>query len=252
MRAFIFAAGLGTRLRPLTNEVPKALVPIKGKPLLYHLIRKLEEVGVSEIIVNVHHFPEKMKAFISEYSGKATLILSDETKELLDTGGALVHAKHQIKKSDEPLIIHNVDVLTDIDLHAMLAQHLQSKALATLAVRHRETSRYLHFDSQKKLCAWENVKTGECKNVRKVESEVRKLAFSGVHIVQPQLLDLIDRSGKFSIIDVYLELAKQGNIYAYVHDDSFWMDLGRVAHFETVNRQINANEKKEIFSKCVF
>lgn len=227
MKAMVFAAGLGTRLRPLTNDQPKALVEVGGYPLLEIAIRRLLAFGYDEIVVNVHHFADQVETFLqSNGNFGARVHLSDERPQLLDTGGGLKKAAQWLR-SEESFLVHNVDVLTDLDLHAFQRAHDASGALATLAVRSRQTSRYLLFDEAGLLSGWKNVKTGEEKNSRAVSSAM-SLAFSGIQCIHPRLFDYMPEGDEvFSIIDVYLEAARTAKVAGFRHDDSQWLDVGK-------------------------
>lgn len=223
----IFAAGLGTRLRPLTNDRPKALVEVYGKPLLEWVILKLRKNGIKEIVVNVHHFADKIEAFLEEKENfEIDIQISDEREFLLETGGGLKYAK-DLLKGDEPILIHNADIISDLDLQSFIEFHKQQKALASLAVSNRNTSRYLHFDEENLLTGWENIKTTEVRPARNPSGEIRRLAFSGIHLINPEFLDLIIEEGKFSIIEVYLRLASRKNIIGYQHKSTNWFDVGK-------------------------
>lgn len=226
MKAMIFAAGLGTRLRPLTNDKPKALVPVNGTPLLEIAIRRLKYFGYDDILVNVHHFGQQIIDFLEKRQHFGIRItISDEREELLDTGGGLKKAAPFF--GDEPFLLYNTDVLSDIDLQALREAHQQKEALATLAVRRRETSRYLLFDESLQLCGWKNARTGEVRLSRKPPNTT-PLAFSGIHILSPGIFDFMPASRSvFSIIDVYLEAARSHPLYGYRHDDTRWLDVGK-------------------------
>ncbi|MEM7370626.1 MAG: nucleotidyltransferase family protein [Bacteroidota bacterium] len=227
MQAMIFAAGLGSRLRPLTNDCPKALVEVGGHPLLYWVIHRLKQKGYSDLVINIHHFGELILRYLSDnqYFG-CRIAISDERDQVLETGGGLKKAAALFNK-DEPILIHNVDILSDIDLSEMRQQHLQSGALATLAVKQRTTSRYLRFNDSLTLSGWKNIKTGEVRMSRKETASLHDLAFSGIHMVDPRLLEMFILKGKFSIIDTYLRLAKTETIQGFRHDDSKWLDVGK-------------------------
>ncbi|MCB2222056.1 MAG: nucleotidyltransferase family protein [Bacteroidetes bacterium] len=225
-KAMIFAAGLGTRLQPLTHEKPKALATINGYTLLEILIRKLIRYQFNHIIVNVHHFAGQIIDFLKQKQNFAVDIhISDESGQLLDTGGGIVKASWFLDDVDS-FLVHNVDVITDMDLHRMENFHLRKKALATLAVRNRPSSRYLLFDDSNKLCGWMNTKTGE-KIMAREESGLKALAFSGIHFINAGIFQHLKRKGRFSIIEAYLELARQYPICGYQHDDGYWLDVGR-------------------------
>ena len=226
MEAMIFAAGLGTRLRPLTNDRPKALVEVCGQTLLQHCITMLENNGAKRIVVNVHHFADKMKDFIGSLKCKADISISDESNLLLDTGGGLKKAIGLFCGS-EPIVIANVDILTNINLRQMMQQHIDSKADATLAIRQRQSSRVLLFDSQMQLGGWKNIKTGESIIVSN-ETVLKQFAFSGIHIMSPTLFDKFPADEVFPIIPHYLKLAKNHKIVGYQHDNDYWFDAGSV------------------------
>jgi NDP-sugar pyrophosphorylase family protein len=225
MRAIIFAAGLGTRLQPLTNTRPKALVEINGTPLLEIAIRRLKNFGIRKIIINIHHFGQMITDFLEANNNFGVHIeISDERDLLLDTGGALKKASWFLKEGN--FLIYNADVLTNLDLNAFYETHCRSKGLATLAVRKRESSRYLQFDQEQKLCGWTNIKTGEVKTAR-ISDTLSNWAFSGIHILHPDIFDLMPDKEKFSIIDVYLKAAEKFDVMAYPHDDDRWLDVGK-------------------------
>ena len=228
MKALLFAAGLGTRLKDHTQDKPKALVNLAGKPLLQHAIEYLKSNGISDITINVFHFAEQIISFLEENNSfGVNLHISDERDQLLDTGGGLKKAGFLLK-GNEPILIYNVDVISNLDLHSLLNYHLQQKAMATLAVRTRETTRNLMFDPNLQLAGWKNFSTGETRISRPDSYEnARPLAFCGIHIIQPELLELITEEGRFPIIDLYLRLAKDYPIKAFVDTSTIWMDLGK-------------------------
>lgn len=239
MKAMILAAGLGTRLKPFTDNNPKALLPVGGKPMLQRVAEKLIHAGVTDIVVNVHHHPEKMKEFISSlhYPG-VSFHISDETRLLLDTGGGLKNAEGFLK-GNRPFFLYNSDVLCDIDLNAMLDFHLKNKALATLAVTNRESSRYFLWDGQQ-LEGWENAKTGEKILLsQKTGKTLKRKAFSGIHVINPHIFELMEGKKRFSINEVYLKLAKTHRINCFEHEETMWADLGtpeKLARAETLIR----------------
>ena len=228
MKALLFAAGLGTRLNEYTHEKPKALVNLAGKPLLQHAIEYLKYYGISDITINVFHFAEQVISFIQEKdSFEINIHISDERDQLLDTGGGLKKAGAFLK-GNEPILIYNVDVISNLNLNVLLNYHLQQKAMATLVVRQRDTKRYLMFDQNLQLSGWKNFSTGEA-HVSRIESfaNSQPLAFSGIHLIQPELLEMITEEGKFPIIDLYLRLAENQTIKAFVDQSDLWMDLGK-------------------------
>lgn len=228
MKALLFAAGLGTRLNEHTQNKPKALVNLAGKPLLQHAIEHLMHNGISDITVNVFHFAEQVISFVEENNSFGINIhISDERDQLLDTGGGLKKAGFFLK-GNEPILIYNVDVISNLDLNILLKYHQEQKALATLVVRSRETSRYLMFDQNLQLTGWKNFSTGEIRISRDESfADSQPLAFSGIQIIQPELLALITEEGKFPIIDLYLRLAKTHSIKAFIDQSNLWMDLGK-------------------------
>ncbi len=221
----ILAAGMGTRLRPLTDTKPKALVEVNGKPMISYVIESLTAAGVTDIIVNVHHFADQLKEYFDKNLFEADIVISDETDVLLDTGGALNKAEWFLR-GDESFIVHNVDIMSDINLEELISNHVQNESMATLAVRSRHSSRYLLFDNQHQLIGWENVKTHEMKLVKPKKGEVHSFAFSGIQIIDPEIFPLIKETGAFSLIDLYLRLAASYHIRFYAHDYSHWFDLG--------------------------
>lgn len=227
MKAMIFAAGLGTRLLGETSDKPKALVDIGGKTLLQRTIEKLKNEGVSEIIVNVHHFSEDVKSYLSAHNFGIPIYISDESEKLLDTGGGLKKAAHFFD-DNSPILIYNVDILSDVNLQLLEDAHIKSGALATLVVRDRQTQRYFKFDDKKRLVGWINKKTKESKIAvtENFENSI-EMAFSGIHIIQPQLLKLMPNEDRFSITNFYLEIAKTHSIKGYFDDSDLWMDVGK-------------------------
>ena len=239
MKAMIFAAGLGTRLKPITNDRPKALAEIQETPILEIVIRRLINYGFDEIIVNVHHFADKVIAFLkSKNNFGINLQISDEKGELLDTGGGLKKASWFFD-DNEPFLVHNVDTLTDIDLLNFYNYHKNNNALATLLVRHRPGSRFFLFDETKRLCGWENVITKEKIIALNQNGPIEQIAFSCLHIINPSIFNLIDEEGCFSIIDVYLRLAKDHKIMGYTDDDSYWLDIGTPEKLQRGEREID-------------
>ena len=226
MKAMILAAGLGTRLKPFTEQHPKALAVINGKSLLQRNIEYLTSFGVTDIIVNVHHFPDQITNAIKNNNGFGSNVsISDERDEVLETGGGLMKARKFLEGS-EPFVLMNVDILTDMDVSKMAEQHVASKALATLAVTNRKTNRYFLFDELETLCGWRNNKTGEQKISREAAKYIQK-AFSGIHIISPAIFPLIKMKGKFSMVDVYLDLCKTHTISGFDHSVSKFIDVGK-------------------------
>ena len=233
-QAFILAAGLGTRLKPLTSSLPKALVEINGVSLLEHNINKLISYGCKHIVVNVHHFAELIIEHIANKNYNADIFISDETNKLLDTGGALLNAKNYFDFSKD-ILVHNVDILSKIDFLDLYNDHNLRNNLATLAVSQRQTSRYLLFDKDNKLCGWENTKTNE-KIISNNSSELIPFGFSGIQIIKPELIDLIENKGAFPIIPEYLKLSTSYPIYSYIHSQDIWVDVGKIEAIEKAQR----------------
>jgi N-acetyl-alpha-D-muramate 1-phosphate uridylyltransferase len=226
LKAMIFAAGLGTRLRPITDTIPKAMVPVGGKPLLGILLEHLIAAGVTEAVVNVHYLPEVIIDYLKARDNFGiTIHVSDESDELLETGGGLWKARHYFE-NDGPFLVANADVLSDINIQNFLAAHQQKGGLATLAVRDRPGKRKLWFDGQYRL---------KGRYPEEGASEGIALAFSGYHIIDPQIFEMPTRSGKFSITDWYIDLCRQQSIYAYRHDEDLWIDVGTPEKLQQAN-----------------
>lgn len=232
MKAMIFAAGLGTRLNPLTLGTPKALIEIKGKTLLEYNIEKLINFGIHEIIINVHHFPDQIIRFIQKKSFDVPIYFSDERKKLLDTGGALKKASSFF--NEKTFLLYNVDVICDIDLFQVIKFHNQSKPIATLVVRKRKSNRYFYFNNENELCGWENTKSGE-KIIFVQDAHLSPLAFSGIHIVDSDIFKLMPKKNIFSMTELYLKIGRIKKIKAYIDNQSSWVDVGKIEQFENMN-----------------
>lgn len=235
MKAMIFAAGLGTRLRPLTDTMPKALVPVAGKPMLEHVIGKLKAAGYDELVVNIHHLGEQIVDFLTRNGNFGiTIRISDEREALLDTGGGLARAASLLFPPTEPdlagdcALVHNVDILSNCDLKRLMEHHRSSGAGATLLVSKRNTARYLLFDADGCLCGWVNKKTMETKpaGFRYEEGKYREYAFSGIQVVDAAFCRQMPQ-GKYSVIDYYLSIASRREVCCYVQDDLRLMDIGK-------------------------
>ena len=232
----IFAAGLGTRLQNETIAKPKALVDVGGKPLLKHAIEKLKAEGIAEIVVNVHHFSEQVISFIKENDFGIPVHISDETEKLLDTGGGLKKAACFFKNA-EPVLVYNVDIISNMDIAQLIAEHRKSDALVTLAVRKRETQRYFKFDTEKYLVGWINKKTGETKISNSEHFEdATEMAYSGIHIFNPVMFSKMPETDRFSVTDFYLELAKTQKIMGFYDDSDLWMDVGKPEELDTARK----------------
>jgi len=233
-RAMILAAGLGTRFKPWTDEHPKALAPVNGKSLLQRNIEYLQQYGIREVVVNVHHFADQITAALRANKGWGSeIFISDETAVVLETGGGMKKARPWLEKA--PFVLMNVDILTDMDLGAMIRDHLRHRPLATLAVTNRSTSRYFLFDSKNELCGWRNVQTGQERIARPADHPLQK-AFSGIHLIDPAIFDLLRLEGKFSMVDVYLDLAATQTIRGFDHSSSKLIDVGRPSSAEEAAR----------------
>ena len=258
MKAMIFAAGLGTRLKPLTDTMPKALVPVCGQPLLYHVLTKLVKAGYDDIIVNVHHFPDQIIDYLCVNDFGAKITISDERDFLRETGGGIKHVRPLLDSfaslgmtgeslsgtgkslsgiggafgtAKEPFLVHNVDIISNLDLKWLWEQHRED-AVATVVVSERETQRYLLFDEDGWLKGWTNVKTGEVRSpFGDIDpSQYRKLAFAGIHLMSPAIFDAFDKLGfgdRFSIMDFYIQACAAYPIYAAVPPDFKMVDVGK-------------------------
>jgi mannose-1-phosphate guanylyltransferase len=248
MKAMILAAGLGTRLRPLTDNRPKALVEVGGRTLIEITLSRLRVFGVREVIINVHHFADMVVDYLKANDNFGMRIEVSREEVLLDTGGGLKKAAHffleNSSPSDEPFILHNVDVISTIDLARMVHFHAECRALATLAVQDRETSRYLLFDQRLQLCGRQAGRDQAPEMVRAAHP-TQALAFSGIHVISPRLFKMLTEEGAFSIITSYLRLASQGeSIAAFRADEYYWRDLGRAENVA----QAELDLKHKVFS----
>lgn len=241
MKALIFAAGLGTRLKPYTDTMPKALVPVAGYPMLWHQVQKLKAAGIDELVINIHHFADQIVDYVhSEQDFGLKVDFSDERGCLLDTGGGLLHARTFLESEKQPFLIHNVDIFSNLDLKSFISDGLDG-AMAKLLVSDRESSRKLLFDENGLLCGWKNLKTGELKwpaaknaAMASIEDEMptySELAFGGVHLVSPDIFRAFDSmpqfSGTFSIIDFYLAACQHFPIKACNKADLKLTDIGK-------------------------
>lgn len=239
MKAMILAAGLGTRLRPLTNDRPKALVEVAGHTLLEITLGRLHAFGIREVIVNVHHFADVVVDYLNKNRNFGMDIEISREEVLLDTGGGLKKAAWFFEgSSDEPFLLHNVDVVSNIDFGRMLSSHRKHSALATLAVQQRETSRYLLFDEHHQLCG-RQAGSDQAPEIVRYAFKIDALAFSGVHVISPHFLPLMTEHGVFSIINSYLRVAGQGEkIVAFEADGYYWRDLGRPENIRQTEEDI--------------
>jgi NDP-sugar pyrophosphorylase family protein len=234
----VLAAGLGTRLRPLTNERPKALVTVGGRTMLEIALSRLRRFGVTDVIINAHHFADMLSAYLDANHSFGMNIEVSREDVLLDTGGGLKKAAYFLTASDEPFLLHNVDVLSNIDLAAIVQFHLARNALATLAVQSRPSSRQLLFDDNAELCGRRAEGTAADEVVRPA-AEMTPLAFSGIHVISPRIFPLLKEDGVFSIVDSYLRLAGEGEkIIAFRADDYYWRDLGTLESLHTAEADL--------------
>ena len=234
----IFAAGLGTRLKPLTDTMPKALVPVGGKPLLYHVICKLKDAGYDSLVVNVHHFPKQIKQYLARNDFGLPISISDESGMLLETGGALLHARELLLPAEEPFLVHNVDILSSLNL-AWFRSQARPDALASLLVSERETRRYLLFDEQMRLVGWTDIVTGEIRSPYPDldVSACRRYAFGGIHNISPDIFNAFDRAAvpeRFPIMDFYLKACVQYPIYGVLAKGISLVDVGKPETLQSI------------------
>lgn len=238
MKAMILAAGLGTRLRPLTDSTPKALLEVYGRPLLAWVVDRLALNGFTDIVVNAHHHAKQIVAFAEQYPDHAGIeglrMTVSLEEELLGTGGGLKHAEWFFDDG-QPFLLHNADVITDVDLRALTHKHLESDALATLAVKKRQTKRYLLFDEEDDLCGWQSTDPAALREVRKPCGQTTPYPFLCVQILSPAIFDVMNSPPPYSLIDAYLAAVAGGHrVAAFLSSDARWMDVGRPGHLEQV------------------
>lgn len=245
MKAMIFAAGFGTRLKPVTDKIPKALVPVGGVPMLEHIILKIKAAGFTHIIINIHHLGEQILDFLaSKNNFGLTIDVSDERDYLLDTGGGIKHASCFLE-GNEPFLVHNVDIFSDVDLEAMNRSHVGSNALATLFVSHRRSARQLVFNKEEQLCGWRNRETGEVKSSYPNfdPSNHLEYAFGGIHVISPEIFRLMDEwTGKFSIINFYLSVCPFHPVCLYMEEETRLTDAGTTQGLEEAGQWLLCNE----------
>jgi len=229
MKAFVLAAGLGTRLKHLTLIKPKALVEYNGKPLLQWVIEKLKKEGFTDIVINIHHFGDQIIEFVEKkQSFQVNIVFSDERAQLLDTGGAILHAEKYLSDTQD-ILVYNVDIMSDISLKKLMEYHQKNKALATLSISNRASSRQLLFNHKFELKAWKNNQTNEVKG--KNSADLKAYSFNGIHLISNQIFKQISESGKFSVIDMYLRLAENQSIMGYYTPEYYFRDMGKLADF---------------------
>jgi NDP-sugar pyrophosphorylase family protein len=241
MKAMVLAAGLGTRLRPLTNDRPKALVEVAGRTMLEITLARLREFGIQDVIINVHHYADMVVDSLKAAGNFGMHIEFSREEILLDTGGGLKQAACFLSDSsgaDAPFILHNVDIISAIDLQRMVQFHTENKALATLAVQERKTSRYLLFDQQLQLCGRRTVSEQKTEMVRPAQ-QITEVAFTGIHVISPRIFPMLTEAGIFSIIPAYLRLSAQGEkILAFRADEYYWRDLGKPENIRQAEQDI--------------
>jgi NDP-sugar pyrophosphorylase family protein len=242
MKAMILAAGLGTRLRPITDDIPKALVRIRDLPILEIIIKRLAYYGFREIVINLHYLPEKIIEFLENRNFQGIRIyFSSENQKILDTGGGIKHARRYLEDGT-PFLVHNVDVISDIDLLKMYQYHQSRNTLATLAVKDKNSRRCLLFDKDWLLSGWENLDTGERSILRSYYGkDLIRIGFCGIHVISPQIFDLMQKENVFSIINTYIQLASRYRIGGYTVEDNLWMDIGSHKQLEIANQIDPAN-----------
>jgi len=234
--ALIFAAGLGTRLKPLTDTTPKALVKIDEKTLLQIAIEKLKNADFQRIVINAHHFAEQIFDFVQKNDFGVEILISHEKEMLLDTGGGILFARDEIGEN-VPFLVHNVDIISNADLQKLYSAH-NPENLATLLVSNRNTSRYLLFDNENRLVGWQNIKTGEIKTpYQNLEIEkCNRLAFNGIHVISPKIFQLMQNEKMpFSITDFYISICAQEKIIAYQQPDLEVVDVGKIEQLNTIH-----------------
>lgn len=243
----ILAAGLGSRLGKLTSKIPKALITINGKPMLEFTIERLKRQGINKVLVNVHHHADMVLSFLEKQDLGIDIIISDERDALLDTGGALLKAA-DFFEGDDPILVHNVDIISQLDLNALVTYHDQNESLATLCVRKRKSGRALLFDNKMKLTGWTNIEKQVFKWVGGATSNHQTYAFSGVYLVNPEFVEKIPFTGKFSIIDAWLNMARQENIFGFEDTSDIWFDLGTKEKITAAEKVLQSvNHKTSIF-----
>ncbi|MBP3270053.1 MAG: nucleotidyltransferase family protein [Bacteroidales bacterium] len=246
MKALVFAAGLGTRLKPLTDTIPKALVPVGGEPLLSHVITRLKDAGIDDVVVNVHHFPDQIINYLKSMDNFGINVsVSDERDLLRETGGGIRHARPFLEGA--PFLVHNVDIISDLDIRWFASQS-RPEALSTVLVSDRSTKRYLLFDDDMRMVGWTNIETGEVKSPYPGldPSKCRRYAFSGVHLISDRIFTIFDDDGwgeRFPIMDFYIRECAAHPVYGVLPDHLRMMDVGKmetIAEAETFLKTLNS------------
>jgi NDP-sugar pyrophosphorylase family protein len=234
MKAMIFAAGLGKRLGNITAKIPKALVDINGKTALHMAVEKCSSYGFRDIIINVHHFADMVEDEVRRLKKTGfSISVSDERDMLLENGGGLYKARDFFDNA--PFLLYNVDIISDLDLSALYRLHIEKKGLATLAVRHRPGKRFLLVDKYGQMRGWRNISTGEEILTSDTSEGLSEIAFSSMHIVEPEIFEYMNE-GIYSMIDLYLKLAKDHNIFTLKHDEGYWIDMGTPESLDYVRK----------------
>jgi len=237
----IFAAGMGKRLGGITENLPKALVDINGKTALHMAVEKCTAHGFDDIVINIHHFAYKVEDEVAKLNSLGFRIsISDEREKLLETGGGLYKARWFF--DNNPFLVYNVDIISDLDLTALYNYHLEKKGLATLAVRPREGSRFFLIDKAGIIRGWRNIATGEQILALPDSDDLTEIAFSGLHIVEPGIFSYME-DGKYTMVDIYLKLASENNIYTYPNDNGYWGDIGTPESLKQVREFLKASRK---------
>ncbi len=234
MKAMIFAAGLGKRLGTITTTIPKALVDVNGKTVLQRAVEKCTAAGFNDIIINVHHFADMVEQEVKRLNRMGFMVsVSDERDRLLENGGGLYKARNFF--DSKPFLLYNVDIVSDLDLTLLYRLHMEKKGLATLAVRNRPGKRFLLVDNEGRLRGWRNVSTGEEIITGPVDEELIQIAFSSMHIAEPGIFGYM-KEGIYTLIDLYLQLAGEHEIFTLRHDDGYWVDIGTPESLEVVRK----------------
>jgi len=234
MKAMIFAAGLGKRLGKITENIPKALVDINGKSALQMAVEKCSAHGFNDIMINVHHFADMVEDEVRKLNKMGfSISVSDERNKLLENGGGLYKARDFFDKT--PFLLYNVDIISDLDLSALYRLHIDKKGLATLAVRHRPGNRFVLIDKEGQMRGWRNISSGEQILAGAGEEGLSEIAFSSMHIVEPEIFKYMNE-GVYSMIALYLKLAAEHNIYTLKHDEGYWVDMGTPESLEYVRK----------------
>jgi len=238
MKAMILAAGFGTRLKPLTNKIPKALIEINGIPLLELVIKKLIATGVKEVIINTHHFADQVESFLKKRNNFGIHIELSHEPEILGTGGGLQKAACFFDEN-KPFFLHNVDILSTINLTQMYQYHLNNHSIVTLAVKQRKTSRYFIMDEKNRICGHEDISNQLTRMRRTPQGKTKLMAFCGIHVISPSIFNYMKQCGNFSIVDVYLNLIEKGlTVSGFQADEFYWKDVGKLEALNEIHQDV--------------